>query len=90
MRTIHARIEGRVQGVFFRDCTRQEARRLGITGWVKNMPDGAVEGTFAGPVNRIDEMIKWLGTGSPHAIVAKVDIHELHEQKEYSDFNITY
>ena len=52
----HVRITGRVQGVFFRDSTREKAEELGLSGWVKNVPDG-VEAVFEGPPEKIREAV---------------------------------
>ena len=65
MITLHAHVEGRVQGVFFRDCTRKEAQRLGLTGWVRNMPDGSVEALLQGDEDTLHKMKLWLKKGSP-------------------------
>ncbi len=90
MKNIHVRVEGRVQGVFFRDYTRKKATTLGIKGWVKNMPDGAVEAVLCGPKTVIADMISWLHTGSPHSSVSKVIVNDLHSRQEFSDFQIIF
>lgn len=63
-------ISGRVQGVFFRAFTRDNAVHLGLTGYVKNCPDGTVEGLFQGPEKNVAAMIEWCWQGSP---VSRVD-----------------
>ena len=68
------RIHGKVQGVFFRQSTREKARELGLCGWVKNMPDGTVEALTAGPENVVNELITWCGHGPAYARVDKVDV----------------
>ncbi len=90
MKHIHARVEGRVQGVFFRDYTRREAEALDLRGWVRNMPDGAVEAVFCGERQDIERMLEWLQTGSPHAIVTSVKVNEIAEAHDYTDFQIRY
>ncbi len=67
------RVSGRVQGVFFRDSARKEAERLGLTGWVKNLPDGRVEALFEGPSRNVREMIEWCKEGPPQALVESVE-----------------
>lgn len=68
------KIHGKVQGVFFRQSTREKARELGLCGWVKNMPDGTVEALAAGPENAVNELITWCGQGPAYARVDKVDV----------------
>lgn len=69
----HVRVSGRVQGVFFRDSTRQKARELGLAGWVRNTPDGRVEAVFEGPTEAVREAVRWCGVGPPHAEVEDVE-----------------
>lgn len=64
------RIEGRVQGVWFRESTRREAERLGITGYAKNMQDGSVEVLACGDPDPLDVLSKWLEEGPPMARVS--------------------
>jgi acylphosphatase len=67
------RIHGRVQGVWFRAWTMQEARRLGLGGWVRNRRDGTVEAEFAGPPDAVEAMVAACHDGPPLAKVARVD-----------------
>ena len=67
------RVTGRVQGVFFRDSTRQKAKELGLSGWVRNAPDGAVEAVFEGPSDKVREIVAWCEQGPPDASVESVD-----------------
>lgn len=90
MQTIHTRIEGRVQGVFFRDSTRKEALRLGLTGWVRNTRDGAVEAVFQGDTDSLTIIQTWLGKGPPHARVDKVNVDQLDDSIVYDNFEIVY
>jgi acylphosphatase len=66
---VRLKIEGWVQGVYFRASTVQEAHRLGVTGWVMNCPDGSVEAVAEGTRARIDELIAWCRRGPPGAQV---------------------
>ena len=75
MRAVRVKVHGRVQGVFYRDSCRGEALRLGITGWVRNEPDGSVAGEFEG--DRVDDLVAWCRTGPPGARVARVDVTEV-------------
>jgi acylphosphatase len=67
-------VDGRVQGVFFRDETRRQARRLGVSGWVRNCPDGTVEAHLEGPPSAVDGLVRWLHEGPPHADVSAVRV----------------
>ncbi len=67
-------VHGRVQGVWFRESTRREAERLGISGHAVNCPDGTVEVLAAGPPTALDELEAWLHRGPPMARVTKVEV----------------
>lgn len=86
----HVFISGRVQGVFFRASTRDEAKRLGLTGWVMNMSDGRVEAVFEGDDASVDKMISWCHEGSPHSHVYGVDVKREEYIGEFSDFGVRY
>jgi acylphosphatase len=66
-------VHGRVQGVWFRDSTRREAKRLGITGYAINLPDGDVEVLASGSAEAITKLAAWLQEGPPMARVTRVD-----------------
>jgi acylphosphatase len=71
---LHATIHGRVQGVSFRYFTRTQAQQLGITGWVRNLPDGTTVETLAfGSREALDQFLDWLHQGPPGAKVVRVD-----------------
>ncbi|MBT3556472.1 MAG: acylphosphatase [Rhodospirillales bacterium] len=69
---VRIRIEGRVQGVWYRGWTRQQANALGLDGWVRNNRDGSVEGVFSGPIDHVDQMIKQCHSGPPLAEVSGI------------------
>lgn len=71
------RIEGRVQGVWFRESTRQQAVPLGITGYARNMPDGTVEILACGDENALNQLAEWLESGPPMARVSNVEWSEV-------------
>lgn len=73
-------VSGRVQGVFFRDTTRQRAEAAGVAGWVRNTPDGTVEAVFEGEPGAVDELVEFCRRGPSGAEVAEIDIEE--EQPE--------
>jgi acylphosphatase len=66
-----------VQGVFFRDSCRDQARALGVGGWVRNRSDGAVEAEFEGPRAAVDRLVSWCGTGPARARVETVGLTEI-------------
>jgi acylphosphatase len=67
-------VHGRVQGVFFRDSCRREAEHYGVTGWVRNAPDGTVEGFFEGPDDAVESLVKWAHDGPSKASVSHLDV----------------
>jgi acylphosphatase len=81
-------VRGRVQGVFFRASTQREAKRLGLTGWVKNRSDDAVEALVEGEEEGLRELIAWAGRGPSAARVERVDVRWRSFSGEYSDFRI--
>jgi acylphosphatase len=68
------RVTGLVQGVFFRAWTAEQARRLGVNGWVRNAADGSVEGHVEGEQSAVQQLIKLLHRGPPSAQVEKVTV----------------
>jgi len=69
-------VHGRVQGVFFRDSTRERARAHGVSGWVCNRSDGAVEAVLEGPTEAVERVLRFLETGPPPAQVDRVEVSE--------------
>jgi acylphosphatase len=67
-------IVGRVQGVFFRASTREEAVRLGVSGWVRNLPDGSVQLYAEGEESPVRQLLAWCAEGPPAARVDDVDV----------------
>ena len=72
----HVYVSGRVQGVYFRANTRDQARQRDVDGWVRNLDDGRVEAVFEGPQSAVDEMVDWCHEGSPAAEVREVSVSE--------------
>ena len=72
----HVVVRGQVQGVFFRDSCRREARGRGVSGWVRNSPDGSVEAVFEGPPDAVEEMVSWARRGPRDAWVDAVEVHD--------------
>ncbi len=89
MKRAHVKIYGKVQGVWFRVHTKEMAEKLGIKGWVRNVPDGSVEAVFEGEEENLEEMIRWCHHGPPLARVTKVEI-KYEEPKGEKEFRIRY
>ncbi len=66
-------VNGEVQGVFFRESTEQEARSQGVSGWVANRDDGAVEAVFEGDSDTVENMVEWCRSGPSSASVDSVE-----------------
>jgi acylphosphatase len=73
-KSVVVRIEGRVQGVWYRGWTMEEATRRGLQGWVRNRSDGSVEAKFAGPAAAVDAMVLACWRGPPAARVTAVNV----------------
>ena len=83
----HLLITGLVQGVFFRASTEQKAKESGLTGWVRNTDDGAVEVHAEGPENVLNEFIEWCKKGPPKARVDSVKMTKT-KPEHFSSFEI--
>ena len=86
----HIFVRGVVQGVYFRDFTRSHATAAGLTGWVRNVPDGRVEAVVEGERDRIDHLIDRLRTGPPASRVDDVQVSWEEHAGEFSDFQVRY
>jgi len=75
-------VRGRVQGVFFRDATREAARSRGVAGWVRNRTDGTVEAAFEGEPEAVAQMVDFCRRGPERARVERVDEHEEEPEGE--------
>jgi acylphosphatase len=69
-------VEGRVQGVFFRDSCAREARARGVFGSVRNRSDGGVEAVFEGEAEAVDRLVAWCHRGPPRAVVTSVQAED--------------
>jgi len=87
---VHLWIEGLVQGVCFRMFTEEEARRLGLTGWVRNLRDGRVEVVAEGDEEAVGRLVRWCHRGPSYARVESVVEKEEPYRREFSTFKITY
>jgi acylphosphatase len=82
------RVSGKVQGVFFRDSTREKASSLNLDGWVRNLPDGRVEAVFEGPSEKVREMVEWCRSGPPQADVEEVEADYEPPEDDLSGFEV--
>ena len=73
----HVVVHGRVQGVFYRDWTVATAKKLGLAGWVRNLPDGTVEARLEGEEAALDAMIAAMRDGPPRAAPTHVDAQDV-------------
>ena len=90
-RVVRLLISGRVQGVFFRAHTRDEGRRLGLKGWVRNLPDGRVEVLAKGTPDKLTALESFCRKGPPYARVRDVEVVEENaEGRELPPFEISY
>ena len=70
-------VQGRVQGVWFRESARRKAEQLDVAGWVRNRPDGAVEAELEGATEDVEVLVSWFRRGPPDARVDRVEVEEL-------------
>lgn len=89
MMSVHVRVSGRVQGVYYRAYTRDRAKSLGINGWVRNIPGGGVEAVLEGERRQVGEMLKAMKSGPSGSVVLGMEPSEI-EAKGYNDFEIKY
>jgi acylphosphatase len=90
MQTLKIKVEGQVQGVFFRQSTQEKARELGIKGSVKNCDDDSVEIIATGTKEQLDKLVEWCWEGPPKAKVINVGTQELSLQQFYNFSIIRY
>ena len=84
------RVEGFVQGVFYRYSTQQKAQELGVSGWVRNLWDGNVECLLEGDRNKVEALIEWCHQGPRGARVEKVTTHWEEYKGDIKGFSIRY
>ncbi len=87
---LHVLIKGRVQGVCYRLETQKAARRFGVTGWVRNLPDGSVEGLFEGDAGAVEQLVAWCRQGPSLALVTDLQIDPRQYKGEFSGFEIRF
>ena len=82
----HLYVTGYVQGVFYRHSTARRARAAGLTGWVKNLPDGRVEALIQGERDAVQDLIEWCKHGPPHATVERIEVDWEAVSGDFSGF----
>jgi acylphosphatase len=85
---LHLIVTGRVQGVFFRRATADEAYELGISGWARNRPDGSVEIVAEGKRRNLEMLLAWAHSGPPHARVDAVEAQWEQYSAEFAQFRV--
>lgn len=85
---LHMIVRGRVQGVYYRATARREARQLGLTGWVKNRPDGSVECLVEGEEDDVKDFLSWAQHGPTTARVDNLETKWRSYTGEFADFRI--
>ncbi|ODS41964.1 MAG: acylphosphatase [Candidatus Altiarchaeales archaeon IMC4] len=86
----NVKITGNVQGVFFRASARDMAQSLGLTGWVRNLPDGRVEAMFEGDEERVKKAFEWCRKGPAGSSVENADVKYLPYTGSFKSFKIEY
>lgn len=87
---VHVIVHGKVQGVCYRIETQRTAKRIGVTGWVKNREDGTVEAIFEGEKEQVNQAIEWCRNGPALSVVSNLEIEWESFVGEFGDFEITY
>ena len=90
MLSVRLIVRGRVQGVGFRYATVEQGRRLGLNGWARNLPDGAVEVMAAGDAAAVERLVAWCRQGPSSARVATIERIETHEDLLPEGFDVRY
>jgi len=90
MQRVHLIARGRVQGVYFRASARDRARQLGLSGWVRNCPDGSVAILAEGERARLEQLVVWCHGGPPGAVVTGLDAEWREASGEFVGFVVRY
>ena len=90
MKRVHLYIDGKVQGVYFRQGMKETAEKNNVKGWAKNLPDGRVEAVLEGEDSNIDAVIDWSRFGPPGAVVEDLKILNEHSSERLLDFEIIF
>lgn len=90
MLRLHAIVSGTVQGVFFRANTVSVATKLGLKGYVTNLPNGSVEIVAEGEKELLDKLLEWCSEGPEDAMVTNVETKWEENKNEFRDFRVRY
>jgi acylphosphatase len=90
VKAVRAVVRGRVQGVGFRFATVEEARRRGVTGWVRNLPAGRVEVLAQGPESAVESLVTWLAEGPRLALVVGVELASAEPDADLVSFQVRF
>lgn len=90
MKRVEIRVKGRVQGVFYRVNTQEQAEKLGLTGWVRNTPDGTVEIVAEGEEAKLRSFVDWCRRGPTSAHVEDIRVNFSDATGDFESFNIKY
>lgn len=83
-------VKGSVQGVFFRSQTKERADKLGVFGYVRNLPGGGLEAVFEGEKEKVEDLVEWTRQGPSLAEVQSVDVEREEYKGEFTNFEIRY
>jgi acylphosphatase len=86
----HVFVSGQVQGIFFRQNTKQKAENHGVTGWVRNLSDGRVEAVFEGEEEDVNALVDFCRKGPRGALITNVDVAFERFAGEFRNFKVTY
>ncbi|MCL2766656.1 MAG: acylphosphatase [Peptococcaceae bacterium] len=84
----HFLVSGKVQGVYYRASTKKKALALGLVGWVRNCPDGSVEGVVEGDKDRVDDMLLWCKEGPRRSVVDDVAVDWESSTGKFKTFSV--
>lgn len=84
----HVIVTGDVQGVFYRHTAAKRARAKGLTGWIRNLPDGRVEVVVEGEEQAVRDFVEWCRSGPPHASVEDIEVSWGPPKTDSSGFNV--
>lgn len=90
MRRVHGIVSGKVHGVYYRKSAEEKAETLGVTGWIKNLPDGRVEFEVQGMSPRVDDFLRWARRGSNASRVDDMEQNEMDTVAEETGFHTRF